>query len=239
MDELTARADRLMGGGQWAEAEALLLSAREDARSAGSASAVLSLDSELMGFYRMYAKKERFESAMTAALSALETLRVRPAGRGTILINAATGLVAFGEAERALPYYAEAEACYSRALAAGDFRFAALYNNMAAAYQSLGEYGRAEELMLRAAGVLEGIGHHPDLATTWVNLAQLYTLMGDPGRAESALDRAAAAFDDPEMLWDGYYAHTALKCAGGFEELGRADTAAELRERAEIIYEGS
>lgn len=239
MEELTARADDLMGRGQWAEAEALLLSARDDALAAGRTSAALSLNSELMGFYRMYGKKEPFESAMASSLAALENMRVPPAARGTILINAATGLVAFGRAEEALPYYAEAAECYAAALPAVDYRFAALYNNMAAAYQASGELDSAGEYMYKAVSILERLPHHPDLGMTYVNLAQLYAAKSDDAEASAYLDRAMVIFDDPEMLWDGYYAHTLQKCVGAFEAFGRTTEAADLRERAEVIYEGT
>ena len=45
--------------------------------------------------------------------------------------------------------------------------------------------------------------------------------------------------DDPEMIWDGYYAHTARKCAGGFAARGQTDRGTELEERAALLYEGT
>ncbi len=239
MEELTSKTDLLMGRGRWDEAETLLLDARREAAAARDERRALSLDSELMGFYRMHGKEGPFLETMEDALRLLDKVRIDRRGRGTILINAATGLVAFGRAYKALELYNEAEALYNAVLPTGDLLFAALYNNMAAAFQSQGEPDRAGERMLRALDVLRGAGHHPDRATTCVNLAQLSAQRGDMDRAEAWLNEAMGYFNDPETVWDGYYAHTAQKCAGGFEELGRGDLAAELRERAEIIYEGT
>ena len=42
-----------------------------------------------------------------------------------------------------------------------------------------------------------------------------------------------------DAVWEYYYAHTARKIAPALEALGRADAARDLRERADIIYEGT
>ena len=91
-----------------------------------------------------------------------------------------------------------------------------------------------------AVGVLEKHPHHPDVATSYVHLAQLCAERdGADPRIGECLDAAMAALDDPEMIWNGYYAHTARKCAGGFAALGQGEWAAELEERAVLLYEGT
>ena len=140
----------------------------------------------------------------------------------------------------AIPLYREAEALYKAVLSPDDPLFAALYNNMASAFWARGDYAVAEKQMLRALSILEKRPVHPDLATTWVNLARLYAATGvEERRVGEALDRARAVFDDTEIVWDGYYAHTAQKCAGAFAELGRPEDADELLERVELIHEGT
>ena len=240
MDEIVKKADQLMGQNRWKEAEALLVYCREAAARKGDKALELSLCSELLGFYRMRGIREGFDAVFARTLELLEALDVALPSRGTILINAATGLVSFGEAEKALPYYQEAYGCYLRSLKPEDYRYAALFNNMAAAFQRCGAFDRAEEHIRMAIGVLEKRPHHPDLATSYVNLAQLYAEQNpaDP-RIGECLDAAMAALDDPEMIWDGYYAHTARKCAGGFAALGQTDRGTELEERAALLYEGT
>ena len=139
-----------------------------------------------------------------------------------------------------MPLYREAGDCFRRSLPAHDFRFAALFNNMAAAFQCCGDFDRAEEHIRMAIGVLEKHPHHPDMATSYVNLAQLFAEQdaADP-RIGECPDKAMETLDDPEMVWDGYYAHTVRKCAGGFAALGRPDLGAELEERAALLYEGT
>ncbi len=240
VDEITSRADALIGAQKWTEAEALLLDGLETAAREGRQSMELSLCSELMGFYRQRNDARGFYAARDRAFSLLEAIRVDALARGTILINAATGMVAFGECRDALDVYREAESCYRRALGSGDVRLAALNNNMAFAFAGCGENARAEGKIKEAVAILEKLPHHPDLGTSYVNLALLYagTDAADP-RIGECLDKAEACFDDPEMIWDGYYAHTARKCAGGFAALGRQKEADELEERAEMIYAGT
>ena len=238
MRELTERLDDLVAGRYWDRAEQLLLSELDRANARGDDSLALSLESELMGLYRMSGNESGFFSSMDNARALLRRTRIDRRSRGTILINIATGLTAFSRSEESLPVYREAERLFREVLPPGDTLFAALYNNMSSAYRDLGDCTEAETCLRRAEQILCETPHHPDLATTLVNLAQVLVLR-DSGRerADEALDRAWAVFDDPETVWNGYYAHTALKCAGAFEELGQGERAKELRERADLIYE--
>lgn len=231
--------DSLMGQARWDEAEALLLLYKNRAEARGDRQTELSLCNELVGFYRQRQKEAGFMPNWQRCQELLEELNVRGVSRGTILINGATALVSFGRAEEALPYYQEAFGCYIRGLSPADERFAALFNNMASAFQAVGAYERAEEHMKMAMDVLEKKPHHVDIATTWVNLAQLYARWGRPAAMTEALERAMERFDDPEVLWNDYYAHTCRKCAGAFGALGRPDWERELQERADMVYEGT
>ena len=240
MQELTGKLDALIGRGRWEEAEDLLFSERERAAARLDDSLVLSVENERMGYYRMCGREDGFLDALGNTGRLLKTVRIDRRSRGTILVNAATGLVAFGRASEAIPLYREAEALYKAVLSPDDPLFAALYNNMASAYWAQRDYASAEKQMQRALSILEKRPVHPDLATTWVNLARLYAASGaEERRVGEALDRARAVFDDTEIVWDGYYAHTAQKCAGAFAELGRPEDADELLERVELIHEGT
>ena len=240
MEELTKTADALMAAHRWDEAEELLTSRMAGAAAAGNTVRELSLCSELLGFYRMRGDPERFFAVRERTDFLLENLSMPRETRGTILVNEATGLVAFGRPREALEVYGRAEVLLRSSLPRGDFRVAALYNNMSSAWAALKQWERAENCLLQAMDILRVTPFHPDVATSWVNLAQLYAA-SDPedGRVGTCLDRAMDWLDQPEMRWDDYYAHTAEKCAGGFEALGRPKEAAELRERAEWIHEGT
>ena len=239
LQELTKKLDNLMGRGKWDEAEEFLSAVRTRALEQHNDSMLLSVENEQMGFYRMHGERDKFLATRDNVFSLLDKVRIDRKNRGTILINAATGLVAFGRAEEALPLYRETETLFKAVLPANDVLFAALYNNMASACLALGDPSGAEKLMLRALSILQTLPHHPDVGTTLVNLAQMYAARGESTKADDCLQKAVECFDDPEILWNGYYAHTLQKCAGAFMILGYDSYAAELRERAELIYEGT
>lgn len=240
MDELAAQVDVLVGQMDYAGAEKLLLSRLEEAHREGWPGIELSICSELMGFYRQRSDKTGYYSARDRAFALMDTIRMEPAAKGTILVNAATGMTAFGDGAGALEIYRKAEILYRRALSGADHRLASLYNNMAFAYAGTGNRLQAERYIRMAMDVLAGLPHHPDMGTSWLNLAQLYAGSDpDDPRIEKCLDSAMECLDDPETVWDGYYAHTVRKCARGFAELGRKAEADDLEERAEIIYAGT
>lgn len=240
MEEIVRRLDELMGRKEYDAAETLLTQARERARREGDGSAELSLCSELLGFYRMTGREEGLEPILSRTRELLDRVHISSVSRGTILINAATALAAARRGREALPLYSQAERCYMAALPPRDRAFAALYNNAAGCLEGLGDAAGAEREYKRALGILENYPHEPDQPVSYVNLAQLYAARdpADPRVGEN-LDRAMELLDDPEMLWDGYYAHTVLKCAPAFEALGRGKQADDLRERAAIILEGT
>ena len=229
-----------MAAGEWDRAEALLMERQNRAAASGDRRAELSLCSELLGLRRMRADEKGFSGTFCCTMELLESVRVTRETRGTILVNAATGLVAFGRAQEALPLYKEAESLLRAALPRGDFRLAALFNNLSSACSALGRFKEAEQNLLAAMDELRRSPFHPDVATSYVNLAQLYAGQNPRDqRIDGCLKRAMEWLDQPEMVWNEYYAHTARKCAGGFEGLGRLAEAAELRERADLIYEGT
>ena len=225
-----ARYDALMARGEKEEAGNVLRCALAEARARDDLHSELSLRSELMGYCRQAGRRDEGMEAIESGLALLRELGLEGSlTAGTILINAATALSAFGEQHRALGNFQEAFRCYGKALPPDDQRWAALMNNMAGAYEAVGERDNAERYY-RSALRVQQRGGGADIAVTHVNLAQL---LGSREEWEAAL----RALDEPTLIWDEYYAFTCRKCAAAFEEAGMPETAKELRERAEIIHE--
>lgn len=103
---------RADGRGDWPGAEALLRQHRARAEAERNEERALALCSELMGLYRQWGREKSFQDVLERTMVLLETVRPEPVSRGTILINAATGLAAFGENRRALALFQEAWHCY-------------------------------------------------------------------------------------------------------------------------------
>jgi len=212
---------------------------RQEAQRIGDRMSELTLLSELMGHYRMENDPERGVPAIEDGLALIRELgQQATVGGATVMLNAATALHAFGNPVRALRLYEEVARIYREHLDPKDWRFAGLFNNFAAAYQSTGEFENAERCLRHALAILDRTC--PDRPVTWINLARLYydNDPEDPRAAECA-DEARKCFNDPDVKRDSYYAHTCRKCAGGFGYLGFFLDEIELNRRADLIYGGN
>ena len=139
LSAVIAECDRLFNANKPAELGEHWRFYREKARSLRDRESELSILSELMGHYRMNGDPERGIAAVEDGIKLINDLGLAGSvSCGTILINAATALQAFGHTERALRYYSEASRCYSENLPPEDLRFAGLFNNMAAAHMEIG-----------------------------------------------------------------------------------------------------
>ncbi|MCI5779249.1 MAG: tetratricopeptide repeat protein [Lentisphaeria bacterium] len=240
LPEIIAECDRLFQAEKTAELGEHLRFWRARARELGDEEGELSILSELMGHYRMSGDRERGLAAVRDGFALMGKLNLgRCAAAGTILINGATALQAFGEYDEALRHYAEAFRCYGDSLAPDDWRFAGLSNNMAAAYAAKEDFPHAEAYYRKALAILEVCRNLMDAAVTHVNLAQMYCLIDpDDPRIQTELDEAMACFDDPAAVRDGYYAHTCRKCASAFGFFGREGDERELHHRADAFHAG-
>ena len=118
--------------------------------------------------------------------------------------------------------------------------FAGLFNNMAAAHLAKGETRHAEAYYRKALEILQQCGNKMDEAVTYVNLAQLAYQQDEPaGKIQYELDRAMSIFNDSTVPRDGYYAHTALKCAPAFGFFDRQQDEELLKQRAKDFYENA
>ena len=241
LGDILKECDRLFNSNAKAELGAFLRAWRVRAQNIGDISGELSILNELVGYYRMANDKEHAIPAVNDALRLIQENGIEGSlSAGTILLNIATALCAFGETEQALKHYNTAYQCYFDNLPAGDVRFAGLYNNMASAYLATENFIRAEEYYLQAADILSSANSIMDLAVTYVNLAQLYFRRQEhPDVVNSTLDCAMLCFNSPDAVHDGYYAHTCTKCAAAFGELGRKDDEEELMTRARSFYAGN
>jgi len=198
---------------------------------------------ELVGHYRKTGQKENAFRFAEDALHLLSELNYKgSATSGTTLVNAATAYNAFGESEKAMTLFEQAQADLESDPRTDPSLLGGLYNNMALACKDLNRFdeafsffGRAMELMAKVpGGCLEQ-------AVTCLNIAD--TLTQERGADASAdkvsalLDRAWTLLQDPSVPRDGYYAFVCEKCAPGFADYGRISEAEELSKRAEASYE--
>jgi tetratricopeptide (TPR) repeat protein len=235
--KIIAECDKLFNSGDSAGVEKLLLVSLTEAESSNDKTLQLFIQSELMGHYRMQGDAVLGKQSVMDALVLVDFLNVKnTVSGGTILINAATALSAFGEFNEALELYNRAGACYKNNLAADDKLFAGLYNNMASVYIALADLSEARKLYLQALEILQKNNDLMDSAVTYVNLAQLAYQADELSQIDVFLDKAMELFNAPAAERNGYYAHSCSKCAPVFGFFERENDEKLLMQRAEEFY---
>jgi len=243
MARIRERLDRLLSRRDFDGARRHLQYWMSEARACGDTQGELLVLSEYIGFCRKAGDRDGAMESIKAALGLLESIGLKGTiTGGTVCVNAATALNAFGENERALQLFERARTAYE-AGGADDALLGGLYNNMGLTCSALREYDKAMALFTRALAHMERVaGGAPERAITCLNMANLIEaqvgMEAGESRIYALLDRAAELLDDPAIPHDGYYAFVCEKCAPTFEYYGYFADAARFAEEAERIYAG-
>ena len=214
-----------------------------EAEHAGDLHGMLTIRNEQIGLYRKTGQKEACFQMIEEAEKLLSTLKLEGTiTYGTTMVNAATGLKAFHQADRAMPLYRKAQEVYEKTLAPDDERTGALYNNMALALMEQGLYAEAKESVEKALAIMKKKEDGElEEAITYLNLADLVSAETGEEKGEEKihayLEKAEDLLNTPSLPRNGYYAFVCEKCAPVFGYYGFFLTETELKERAKQIYE--
>ncbi len=130
----------------------------------------------------------------------------------TALINAGDVYIVSKEYMQALDYFMRAKALLEECGLGGDYRMAALCNNISAVYTNLDEYDRAEEALNISFNIIKGIPScEAELATTYINLGDLQYRQGKLELARDSYESALDIFEKNTGLND---VHTSSAYAG-------------------------
>ena len=201
----------------------------------------LEILSEQIGLYRRTNERDHALDAVELALKIIESEALQNSvSTGTIYVNIATTLKAFGKAKEGMPYYKKAEEIYESA-DVSFFKKAALNNNMASAYAEIGDTAAAETHYLKAIELLDDdCEFYGEIAVSYVNLAHLYADMAKSKTdIASAMDKAWDYLNRDSIKKDGNYAFICSKCAPSFAYFGFEQKASFLEGEAKRIYEGA
>ena len=249
--------DEYMSHRDYAGAERHLLYWLEEARAAGDKRGELMVRNELVGHYRKVGDKEQSLKHGDAALALIDELGFAGTiSAGTTYTNLATACNAFGENARSLELFEKAASLYEGSSYTEPSLLGGLYNNMALTCVALRLFDRADELYRKALDVMGRVEHGQlEQAITYLNMADVVSLKAEEqfGTDEDAvlqegyseyeqtiegyLDTALELLDTPSIPHDGYYAFVCEKCAPVFAHYGYFLADADLRKRAEAIYE--
>lgn len=214
------------------------------AKAGNDARGLLTVENEMMGFFRQNGTKDEAYAAADTALGLLGKLGLSDHVSGaTTYLNAATVYKTFGEPEKAVENYEKARVIYEKQLDNSDPRLAGLYNNYALALCDMGRFDEAEKMYFSALEIVEKDESQAlERAITYLNLADLYyEKFGELDSAdfiEKYLSKAEAVLDG-DVVRDGYYAYVCEKSAPTFEYYGWFMAAKTLRERAAMIHDGT
>ncbi len=233
--------DGLFACNNMPEAGRLLRYWRAEAVSLRDKRGELAMVSEQIGYYRKTGEQAEAMEAVERALALIDQTQETVSG-GTILLNAATTLKAFGKAEEALPLYEKAYAIYKEHLAADDLLLAGYYNNFGLALADLERFEEAESCYQKALQiVLQDEKGRLDGAVTYLNMAHMYPYWDEKTAADikTCLENARLILQDPNQPHTGYYAFVLSKCAPSFRQFGKEALAQKMEQLSEEIYAGN
>ncbi len=232
------KADAAFDRNDAAEAGRLLVYWRDEAVALGDKRGELSMESELVGYYRKQGEREKGLASVARALELTEETKQHNLASGaTVYINCATAYKAFGRAEEGLPLYGKAEEIYRSLLPENDPRFGGLYNNMALALADLNRYEEAQDAYKSALKVMGQAEHgEAECAITYLNLAHMYEVWGKEREIFPCLEQAYSLLKSPTLPRNGYYAFVLEKCAPSFGYFGQVERYEELKKESEEIY---
>lgn len=218
-----------------------LLKWRALAKDCGDKKGELSILNEMIGFYRQTQEKDKGTDAINDALSLIDELNLKDEKpKGTFLLNIATTLKSFDKAEESIEYYDKATEILTSVLSPEDPLIAGLYNNMALAFQSLGNYEEAESCFLKAISITgKNESEALENAVSLVNLAHLYFETDEMDfRVSTLMEKASEILKNPK--YEGYpkYAYTLRKCAPSFGFFGYFLDEKYFNQKADLIYAG-
>ena len=213
---------------------------QKEALSLGDKNGELSIDSELIGFYRKTGKKDLSYNVSDRAVTLIDELQLQgTVSAATVLLNIATAKKAFGNPKEAAELYSQVEKIYLKRLDKNDVKFAGLYNNAALALTDLKEYEKAEDYYLKAIRITsETPENEPDCAISYVNLAHLYYDKGENrDKIDDCLYKAYELLNKDGLNENGYLAYVLSKCAPSFGFFGFTVIEKEFIKRSEKLYE--
>lgn len=213
-----------------------------EARALHDLRGLLEILNEKIGFCRRTNEKEK---ALAAIKEAFELIEDKGIGDkisiGTIYVNGATTMKAFGKPNEALRYYRQAEEIYTATLSESDYRFAALYNNWSSACKDVGDFEKCEELCYKAISILkQKEAYNGEIAVTLINIAHLYYDKSPfDEKVYQLMDEAWERLMSKSNVHDGNFAFFCSKCYPSFGFFGYFEREAELKALTEKIYAGN
>lgn len=208
MNEFFQHLDQLFAQKEMQAAETYMKESLAAAESEGDLGAVISICSELGGYFRVTSRFDEGIALYEKALDCIHRLGLDGSEHhGTTLMNYATTCTMTGDSQKALALYEQAAEIFRNAGFETDYRVATLYNNMSLLCQDLNQYDTAVEKLDQAMSILQQLTESEiEQAVTYSNLAQVHMLRGCPEEAKTAVEKSIALFTSTSGDCDVHYA---------------------------------
>lgn len=156
INKILEQYDDMFGKRSLLEIEEFLLVNIQKAKDAKEQEVLLTLLNEIIGFYRDTTKKEKAVLYCERLMELLEAMQLEGSiAYATSLLNIANAYRAFDRADEAVDLFLKVHGIYANTLNPGDFGYASLYNNWSLAYQELGDFENARNMLMRALVIVD------------------------------------------------------------------------------------
>lgn len=184
----------------------------QEAQQRQDTSGIVAVSNELGGFCRAMGQIDRAKDLYKTVLTQLEHMGlIHSEHYATALINAGDVYVNSRELPEALQYFLRARDLLVECGLAGDYRMAALNNNISMVYRDTGEFDKAEQALDIAFRIIRGIPEcRGELATTYINLGELQVRQNKLEMARESFEEACRMFEED----GGGDVHYSSACAG-------------------------
>lgn len=174
---------------------------------------IVAVCNELGGLCRAIGQTDRAKALYQRVLSVLQNLGMENTENyATALLNTGDVHLNAGELDEALDCFLRSRSMLVKLGLAGDYRMAALCNNISMIYRETGQFAEAENALDTAFNIIKGLPQcRGELATTYVNLGELQV-------RQSKLEMAKESFRAAEEIFikdtGGNDVHYSAACAG-------------------------
>ncbi len=185
----------------------------KSAEDQNDSSGIVAVCNELGGLCRVTGQVDRAKKLYEIVLSRLEQMGLSSTEHyATALINTGDVHIVAKEPQQALQLFLKAKALLLDCGLGGDYRMAALCNNISAIYRENGQFDKAEEALDIAFHIIKGLPQYQgELATTYVNLGELQVRQN---KMEMAKESFLCAIKIFEEATGGKDVHYSAACAG-------------------------
>ena len=208
MNNFYYKVDKFFEEKKPAEAEQYMKDTLAQAEAECDAGAVITVCNELGGYYRATSRYGEGIELYEKALKIMKEMGLAASEHyGTTLVNYATMYTLMGDLFKALNLYTEAAEIYGAAGLGGDYRLAALFNNMSYVCQDLQDYPQAQEYLEKALFILKSQADSEiEIAIANTNLAGVYLAMDMVDEAKVTIKKALDIFITESGNSDVHYA---------------------------------